>query len=86
MLQDPQTKDHYMDNPPTTLPCKGCICLPICKGKYISNFRKKKSLLSNMYILIDECELLDDYLFARNNTRGKRIYEANDFLMGNKNE
>ena len=65
-----------------SIPCRECITLAICKARYTNNKRDTRSILGNFYILIDMCELIDDYLFENSNGRSNRIYSAHDFFNG----
>jgi len=60
-----------MDNNPTTLPCKDCICFPICKSQYtemmnrptnkhFEQLQKEQRIRS---ILTNKCILLGKYIY-----------------------
>ena len=67
------------------LPCKDCLTLTMCRDRFLKKYSDAKSALSNLYILIDMCERLDDYLFesSESSIRADRIFETRDFLKGN---
>jgi hypothetical protein len=64
------------------LPCKDCITLPICRSRYLNNYIQARSPLSNLRILSDMCEMLDDYFFKDILERSNRIFDTIDFLKG----
>lgn len=68
------------------VPCKECIVFPMCRNRYLKSKRAERSPLANLYILIDKCEPLDDYLFENHNGRSHRIYETIDILTGEHHE
>lgn len=65
-----------------TIPCKDCITLPICRSRYLNHHMEARSPLSNLRILSDMCEMLDDYFFEDILERSNRIFDTIDFLKG----
>lgn len=67
-----------------SIPCKTCITLPMCRNRYLKNYRETRSPLANLYVLIDICGQLDDYLFEStiNSVRARRIFATTDFIKG----
>ena len=54
----------------TKCPCKECICLPVCKHKYIG-------------VLFSECQLIEDYIPASSiylAVNNERLYELEQVL------
>jgi hypothetical protein len=49
------------------LPCKDCICFPICKVRYITCYKeypdKRAPLIGARMGLCDTCELINDWLY-----------------------
>jgi len=71
----------------STLPCEDCITFPMCRNRYLTNYRETQSPLRNLYILIDICAPLDDYIFQTySDSNAERIFNTIDFLKGNTNE
>jgi hypothetical protein len=64
------------------IPCDKCICLPACRARYLRYYITARSPLSNLRILSDMCEMLDDYFFKDIYKRADRIFATIDFLKG----
>jgi hypothetical protein len=51
-----------MDNP--MIPCKDCISFAICHSKIQPNFPKFYSNFSRLAVLINKCDVLNNYLMV----------------------
>ena len=47
------------------IPCKGCICFPICKQRFLANC---------LYKLYTECKILDTFIEEDNIPRTNLVY------------
>jgi hypothetical protein len=74
----------------TSLPCKDCICLPICKPKYLHEFENAKTILREFTAaekLGETCSIIVQYALVQKNGYVSRvdnyqIYTLADFMQG----
>jgi hypothetical protein len=73
-----------------TIPCENCICLAICKSKYLNTLENAKTVLKEFTAaekLGETCSIVTKYALVQKNGYVSRvdnyqIYTLADFMQG----